>query len=94
MKYFIQAFVGGIWQTIHTEDKLSESSFVHAVYAETDEIRIIYGDNSKAPDIKGITVNTVNYSGDISSYTKLESGFSKNDKTTIDIVSRQYHRQD
>ena len=86
MKYFVQAFIGGIWQTIHTEEKLSESSFVHTVYAETDEIRIVYGDNSKAPDIKGITVNTVNYSGDISSYTRLETGFGKNDKTTIDIV--------
>ncbi len=86
MKYFVQAFVGGIWQTIHVEDKLSASSFVHTVYAETDEIRITYGNDSLAPDIKGITVNTVNYSGDVSSYTRLETGFNTNDKTAIDIV--------
>ena len=86
VKYFVQAFVGGIWQTIYTENKLCDSSFVHSVYTETDEIRITYSDNSKAPDIKGITVNTVNYSGDVSSYTRLESGFGANDKTAIDIV--------
>ncbi|MBQ8392502.1 MAG: discoidin domain-containing protein [Clostridia bacterium] len=86
IKYFVQAYVDGIWTTIHVENKLYESTFVHDVYVETDEIRIAYSDENAAPQIDGITLNTVNYSGDVSSYTKFVFPFNTGENTVVDVV--------
>ena len=94
VKYFVQAFVGGIWTTIHSENHLDESTCVHDVYAETDEIRITFADATKAQQIDGITINTVNYSGDVSSYTRIDSSFDGSDNTVVDIVYGKKYQVD
>ena len=85
-KYFVQAYSDGIWKTVYEQNKFSESTFVHDIYVETDEIRITFADESKAPHIEGILVSTVNYSGDVSSYTEYNTTADAENDATVEVI--------
>ena len=85
-KYFIQAYADGIWKTVFEQNKFAESTFSHDIYVETDELRITFADESAAPSINGVVVSTVNYSGDVSSYTEYEAEFDTQEARKINVV--------
>jgi len=85
-KYFIQGYADGIWKTVFEQNKFEDSTFSHDIYIETDELRVTFADESKAPSIEGVKVSTVNYSGDVSSYTVINAIFDSKEEREIDVV--------
>ncbi len=92
--FFVQAFVNGIWQTIHT-GKIQDTTGIFEVTTETDAIRVTYQDENKAPQINSITVTVVNYSGDVSSFTDFYVPCTDKTQTTIvDIAYGKTYKSD
>ncbi len=85
-KYFVQAFADGMWKTVFEQNKYSESTFSHEIYVETDELRITFADENTAPSIEGVTLSTVNYSGDVSSYTEINATFDTVSDRSYNVV--------
>lgn len=85
-KYFIQAYADGIWKTVFEQNKYSESTFSHEIYVETDQLRVTFADESNAPSIEGVVLSTVNYSGDVSSYTEFDTYVDAEEERVIEII--------
>jgi len=66
VKYYIQANVDGVWQTVATGDTVAKGISSFEVALQTDFVRVIYSKDELAPDINKITVSAIEESGDTS----------------------------